>query len=57
MVYKDLHILGQDVFLGGKHSMVLILQEKRSLQPRHAIVGPSGAVLDVVLWERGRRRS
>ena len=31
--------------------MVLILQEKRSLQPRHAIVGPSGAVLDVVLWE------
>jgi len=37
--------------------MVLILQEKRSLQPRHAIVGPSGAVLDVVLWERGRRRS
>lgn len=37
--------------------MVLILQEKRSLQPRHAIVGQSGAVVDVVVWKRGRGRS
>lgn len=33
MVYKDLHILGHDVFLEGKHSMVLILQEKKKKPP------------------------
>ena len=41
----------------GKHYMVMMLQEKRSLQPGHAIAGPSVAAVDGVAWKRERRRT
>lgn len=49
-------MLGLDVSSEGKHSMVMMLLKLRNHQPGHATVCQSGAVVDAVVLERGRRR-
>ena len=49
-------MLGLDVSSEGNHFMVMMLLRLRSHQPGHATVCQSGAVVDAVVLERGRRR-
>lgn len=41
-------MLGQDVYLKGKHFMAMMLQEERRHQTRHAIAGQIGVAVVVV---------